>query len=401
MAGLIAQDWVEPYGGAEKVLAALIEVLPEADLACLWNDDPRWDAQLRVRESWLARSPMRGRKAFSLPLMSATWRGQWRSVQPDWVVTSSYVFAHHLSTVFPDVPRFNYVHSPARYLWAAEHDRRGSNPLLGPASAVLRGIDQRAASHNGEIAANSAFIRERIQRAWGRDATVIYPPVDVSTIASEAHWADRLTAAEADLLESLPENEFLLAGSRMVPYKGHAQVVAMGEALGVPVVLTGSGPEEERLREQARGSSTPVFFLGKVSDELLRALYQRALAFVFPPVEDFGIMPVEAMAAGCPVIANRLGGAAESVVDGVTGALIDTADPKSWAAAVDRATSTDRSAVRARALESTSPGSTNGCGHGSRPVSTVPNPTTAMWRREAYCHERRITPDRERRHPLL
>ena len=349
MSGLIAQDWVEPYGGAEIVLSALIAELPHADLACLWNDDSRWSSTLRVRESWLARSPLRGRKALSLPLMAGTWRRDWRALQPDWLVTSSYVFAHHLGTVFPEVPRYHYVHSPARYLWASEFDQRGSNPLLSPAAAILRQVDRRAARQSGELAANSEFIRARIQRAWNRDATVIYPPVDVAGISAEPSWADKLTPAEADQLAPLPPGDFLLAGSRMVPYKGHSRVIEIGEALGLPVVLTGSGPEEHRLRAQAQAARTPVHFFGHVSREMLHALYERALAFVFPPVEDFGIMPVEAMAAGCPVVGNRVGGAAEIIVDGVSGALFDPADAAAWAAAIDRAASTDRSAVRAHA----------------------------------------------------
>lgn len=349
MAGLIAQDWVEPYGGAEQVLTALIGSLPAADLACLWNDDPSWPGLLPVHESWLARSPLRGRKALSLPLMSSTWRRNWRKLQPDWLVTSSYVFAHHLGTTFPEVPRYHYVHTPARYLWASEFDRRGSNPVLSPAASALRRLDRKTSASTGKLAANSEFIRSRIQRAWGRDATVIYPPVDVAGIAAEPSWAATLTELEAEQLAALPSREFLLAGSRMVPYKGHSRVIEMGEALGLPVVLTGSGPEEARLREQAQAARTPVYFYGRVSNEMLRALYERALAFVFPPVEDFGIMPVEAMAVGCPVIGNRMGGASETITDGVSGALFDPADTSAWATAVDRAASTDRAAVRAHA----------------------------------------------------
>ncbi|MDJ1370120.1 glycosyltransferase [Gulosibacter molinativorax] len=351
MAGLIAQDWVEPYGGAEKVLSALIDVLPPAELACLWNDDPRWHSVLPVRESWLSRSPLRGHKAIALPLMSPTWRFELRHLQPDWVVTSSYVFAHHLSAAFPDVPRFNYVHSPARYLWAPEHDQRGDSALVKSAAPPLRALDRMAAGRTGSFAANSMFIRDRIRRAWDQDAVVIHPPVDSAQIAEVEDWAEQLTEQEHAVLESLPRDEFLLAGSRMVPYKGHAKVIEMGETLGLPVVLTGSGPEEQRLRAQAADARTKVFFLGRVTNEMLRALYQRALAFVFPPVEDFGIMPVEAMAAGCAVIANRVGGAAESVVDGETGALIDPQDALSWTAAVEIAAQVRRDATKARALE--------------------------------------------------
>jgi len=106
----------------------------------------------------------------------------------------------------------------------------------------------------------------------------------------------------------------------------------------------------ERLDAIAADAGVPVHMLGRVSDELMRALFQRALAFVFPPVEDFGIIPVEAMATGCPVIVNRIGGAAESAVDGVAGAHYDPDDASGYRAAIDLATGIRPEAARARAL---------------------------------------------------
>ncbi|GAA1962262.1 glycosyltransferase [Agromyces allii] len=352
MTGLIVQEWIEESGGAEQVLDALRAALPDARVACLWNDDPARFPAHTVDESWLARTPLRGRKALSLPLMSGTWRHGWGSLEPEWVVTSSYVFAHHAGFgTARGIPKFSYVHTPARYLWEPDLDSRTAVPLAGLARAYLRGVDRRAAATSGSLAANSAFVRERIQRAWDRDARVIHPPVDAIAIAEVPVWADRLTPAEADLLESLPDRGFLMAASRLVPYKRHDAVIRMGAHLGIPVVVAGSGPERERLEALAAAAPVPVHVLGRVSDELMRALFQRALAFVFPPVEDFGIIPVEAMAAGCPVIANRVGGAAESVLDGVTGVHYDPDDVEGFAAAVDAVRAVSPEAARARALE--------------------------------------------------
>ena len=117
------------------------------------------------------------------------------------------------------------------------------------------------------------------------------------------------------------------------------------------MVVAGTGPERDYLQALAESASVPVHMLGFVSDALMRALFQRALAFVFPPVEDFGIIPVEAMAAGCPVIVNRVGGAAESVLDGVTGFTVDPDDPVDLAAAVAGLDRIDPAAARARAAE--------------------------------------------------
>ena len=356
MPGLIVQEWIEETGGAEQVLAAVRAAFAEARVACLWNDDASRFPPDTVHESWLARTPLRGRKALALPLMSRTWRRGWGEAQPDWVLTSSYVFAHHAGFGTRDgVPKFSYVHTPARYLWEPGLDGRTANPLAGVARSYLRGLDRRAARHSGSIAANSAFVRDRIRRAWDRDARVIHPPVDAAAIAAETAWAERTTTAEQGVLAALPERGFLMAASRLVPYKRHDVAIRMGERLGLPVVVAGSGPERERLAALAADATVPVHVLGRVSDELMRAMLQRALAFVFPPVEDFGIMPVEAMAAGCPVIANRVGGASESVVDGVTGVHFDPDDDAGYAAAVDAVRQVEASAARRRALEFDTP----------------------------------------------
>ena len=351
MAGLIVQEWIEETGGAEQVLDAMRLAFPDSRVACLWNDDPGRFPSNAVDESWLARTPLRGRKALALPLMSPTWRRGWGDAEPDWVLTSSYVFAHHAGFgTRSGVPKFSYVHTPARYLWEPGLDGRTASPLAGVARSYLRGVDRRASRDSGSIAANSSFVRERIRRAWDRDARVIHPPVDAAAIAAVPDWASRTTAAEQERLESLPERGFLMAASRLVPYKRHDAVIRMGERLGIPVVIAGAGPERERLSALAASASVPVRLLGRVSDELMRALFQRALAFVFPPVEDFGIMPVEAMAAGCPVIANRVGGAAESVVDGIAGVHFDPDDPAGFERAVGAVAGIDPAAARGRAL---------------------------------------------------
>src|SRR5688500_16882067 len=163
MPGLIVQEWIEETGGAEQVLDALRLALPDSRVACLWNDDPRRFPPSSVDESWMARTPLRGRKALALPMMSGTWRRGWGDARPDWVVTSSYVFAHHagFGTQY-GVPKFSYVHTPARYLWEPDLDRRTSMPLAGLARAYLRDIDRRATRDSGSLAANSMFVRERI-----------------------------------------------------------------------------------------------------------------------------------------------------------------------------------------------------------------------------------------------
>lgn len=320
--GLLVSEWIEQTGGAERVLDRLAGLYPDADMLCLWNDAPQRYGSRRVRETWLARTPLRRRKALALPLMPPTWRVPRHGY--DWALVSSHAFAHHVN-VGPDVPKYVYVHTPARYLWAPELDARGDNLAARLAGPPLRAIDRRAAQEATRLAANSRFVADRIERAWGREATVIHPPVEVAHIRS-GRWERELTDAERRALDTLP-TDFILGVSRFIPYKRLDVVVRTGELLGLPVVLAGHGPLEEQLRAMAAVADVPVRLLVQPSDALVFALMRRARLFVFPPVEDFGLVAVEAMASGTPVMANRIGGAGESVRAGVGGALFDPSSP--------------------------------------------------------------------------
>src|SRR5665647_2770733 len=205
MAGLIVHEWIERFGGAEKVLDAMVGTFPDADVLCLWNDVPELRYPGRdVHETWLARTPLRRSKAAALPFMPATWRLQ-DAVEPDWILASSHLFAHHVRLRnAPDVPKYVYVHTPARYLWAPELDARGQGVLPRLIGPSLKRLDRRRAQETTEFAANSEYVRARIQRAWGRDARVIYPPVEVDRIMSVPDWSEQLSEAEHALFVVLP-----------------------------------------------------------------------------------------------------------------------------------------------------------------------------------------------------
>lgn len=345
MTGLLVSEWIEPTGGAERVLDRLAALLPDADMLCLWNDAPRRYGARKVRETWLARTPLRNHKALALPLMPATWRTPRRG--HEWALVSSHAFAHHVNVGSPDVPKYVYVHTPARYLWAPELDARGDNLAARVAGPPLRALDRRAAQEATSLAANSRFVADRIERSWGRQARVIHPPVDVAGIRGGA-WRDRLTDAERRVLDGLPA-DFVLGVSRFIPYKRLDVVMRTGELLGIPVVIAGHGPLEAQLRAAAADVTVPVQIHVQPSDALVAALMDRARLFVFPPIEDFGIVAVEAMAAGTPVMANRVGGAGESVQEGVGGALFDPESPSETRAAADACAALDSRAVAAHA----------------------------------------------------
>lgn len=346
MAGLLVHEWIASSGGSENVLERFASIYPDAEILCLWNDArARFDPS-RVSETTLSRTPLRRSKAAALPLMPLVWRGRREGF--DWALVSSHLFAHHVRMPSADVPKLVYVHTPARYIWARELDKRGDGPLARLVGERFKHLDRRRAAEARSIAANSRFIASRTQEAWHRDAIVIYPPVNTEQISAIADWREVLDGRERETLEALPQS-FVLGASRLVDYKRLDLVIKAGESVDLPVVIAGSGPARAQLEELSRCSTVPVVFIDSPTTPLLYALYQRATVYVFPPVEDFGIMPVEAMAAGTPVVVNAIGGAAESVNAPEAGAVFLSEDKHELRRAVLDASSIDSEMVRARA----------------------------------------------------
>lgn len=347
MPGALVHEWLAPTGGSENVFETLIGMFPDASRFCLWNESRgRFTG---VEETALARSPLRGNKMLALPLMPLAWRHLPAS-DADWVLCSSHLFAHHarFGGTARDAPKLVYAHTPARYVWVPELDGRGGSVPARVASTVLKPLDRRRAQEPTLIAANSRFVADRIAATWERESTVIYPPADTEYFSQ----ADAIALDDDDrqVLDRLPD-EFVLGASRLVAYKRLDRVLEAGRAAGLPVVISGDGPDRARLEALAAASSLPVTFLGRTSRALLAHLYARARVVVFPPVEDFGIIPVEAMAAGTPVIASAVGGASESVLDGVTGATLDEWSPEELVRALEKALDARPEDCTARASE--------------------------------------------------
>jgi glycosyltransferase involved in cell wall biosynthesis len=325
----IAHEWFSSHGGSEAVARQMAASFPGCDVYTLWVEGGARTPE-GIRESWLSRTPLRRSKAAALPVMPLAWRTTSRQ-RYDVLLSSSHAFAHHFRTPKPHGRRqfrLAYVHTPARYVWTSDLDARGRTPWATMAAAVLRPIDAASARRLDAVAANSSEVAARIRRFWGREATVIHPPVDVDFFRPPRPQDYRL---------ELPRN-FVLGASRWIPYKRLDLVMEAGRASGRPVVIAGAGPEEVALRRRA--SQMPagaVTFVASPTAQQLRELYARADVYCFPAHEDFGMMPLEAQACGTPVVALRRGGSLETVVDGVTGELVDTPDPRAFAAAFDRA----------------------------------------------------------------
>lgn len=348
--GLIVHEWIERIGGAERVVDEFARMHPDADILTLWDGHPERYGVGRVHQTRLAALPPRGRKIVALPAMPVIWRTAARRLgQRDWALVSSHLFAHHVRVpgVAPD-QLFVYAHTPARYIWEPRLDDRGQSLPARVASPFFRWVDHRSGSSLRRVAVPSAFVQERVARTWGVEAEVIHPPVDITRVRTGAAQADLLDEDEARFLDALPEG-FLLAASRFVPYKRIDVAITAGAATGRPVVIAGRGPDESRLRALAAASGADVRFAIAPSDRLLACLLARASAFVFPAVEDFGIVPIEALAVGTPVVVGDRGGTRESVTDD-SGVRIPDHDPSSLRDAVERATALDPAACR-RAAE--------------------------------------------------
>jgi glycosyltransferase involved in cell wall biosynthesis len=329
---VVVHEWFSRIGGSESVFLAIADLVPHAERYILWAESGADTAGMR--ESWLGRTPLRHSKALALPVMPLVWRTLGRPA-PDVVISSSHAFAHTVKLGDPGRTRhLSYVHAPARYVWSPSYDGRGASRALAIPRRLLQAADRRGGRHVHAYAANSAEVRDRIRRYWRRDAVVIHPPVDVEFYAADAGDRDR---------------DYLLGVGRWVPYKNFDLMIDVAAAARMPLVLAGSGPQETALRARAAGAGVPVTFEVGPDRLRLRELYRGARALLFPAHEDFGIVPVEAQAAGTPVLGLRRGGLLETVVDGETGLLVDGADPAAYVPLIRRALELDPDRIRRNA----------------------------------------------------
>lgn len=313
----IVHEWLDSLAGSEKVFLALADLLPDADLYALTVSPDMRDELARrglnVRTTWLDTAFARSHRGPTLPLMPLAWQRLRSTAQTDYdlVISSHHAYADSNRLGQRARNHLVYVHTPARYIWSPELDARGANPGVRVARPLLRRLDLRAARGVRAFAANSTAVRDRIRRYYQRDARVIYPPVDIE------HFVPGSGDTGLDL-----ESGYLLSVGRFIPYKRHDLALRLSASVGLPVVLAGHGPEERNLRALAADLGVDAYFCIRPDDDQLRAIYQGAAALVFLGLEDFGIVPVEAQACGTPVIGLDAGGTRDTVVPGVSGALV-------------------------------------------------------------------------------
>lgn len=304
----VVHEWLVSRAGSEKVVEQILKVYPQADLFALVDfleaDERAFLEGRKARTSFIQRLP-RARTAYRnyLPLMPLAVE-QFDLSDYDLVISSSHAVAKGVITG-PDQIHISYVHTPIRYAWDLQHQYlRESRLETGLKSWAVRAClhylrlwDTRTAYGVDTFLANSAYIARRIRKVYGREATVVYPPVDTEAFPLR-----------------LDKEDFYLAAGRYVAYKRMPLIAEAFAAMpDKRLVMIGEGAELDRVRFLARRAAN-IEVLGYQSGAVLADTMGRAKALVFAAEEDFGITPVEAQACGTPVIAYAAGGALESVV---------------------------------------------------------------------------------------
>lgn len=320
-------DWLTGIGGAERVLLELHKMYPDAPIYTSQYDSSAvtWLQNADVRTTSLQHLP-KSLKKF-LPILRAWSFSRLDLSEYDLVISSSGAEAKAVKTDL-DTNHVCYMHAPTHYYWA-RYDEYINHPGFGQFDFLarfalkilarpMRRWDYKAAQRPNYLIANSSFTQAQIKKYYGRESVVIHPPVDTKRFKTD--------------LESSKRYGFLIAG-RQTPYKRFDLAISASTRLNVPLTVIGNGPDHNKLVEIAGPSVT---FLSDVADNDMPQYFQSAEAFLFPGTDDFGIVAVEALASGTPVIAYKAGGAIDYIQESKNGLFFDQPTTLSLEAAIQK-----------------------------------------------------------------
>lgn len=312
----LVTDWMTSFGGENKVLFALHQMYPEAPIyTTMYNPKelPMYKKAI-VYTSFLDRFPFnifpKKKAQMFLPLMPIAFES-FDFSNYDIIISSSHACSKGIITGV-DTLHISYCHAPMRYAWEGCHQYIEENAPLkwlgGKAISYkimhkMRMWDRLAADRVDMFIANSHFIKRQIGKFYQRDAEVIYPPIETGKFEIDPH-----------------KEKYFLAGGRLIPNKKFELIIDAFNQLGLPLKIFGKGPLLESLAKKAKPN---IEFLGFVNDNEVTKLFSKARAFIAPQLEDFGIVTIESLASGTPVIGLGRGGTKELVINGVTGILME------------------------------------------------------------------------------
>ena len=330
----IVCDFLTTMGGAENVVLAMHEAFPDAPIyTAMYNEDkmPAF-AELDVRPSFLQKIPRKVRTYYKLfPTLAVKAMRQLDLREFDIILTSSYMHGHQVRKTRPDQVIINYCHTPPRYYWSHYDEYRRDpgygnlNPLIRTLMPLMvprqRKLDLQAVRQVDVFLANSTETQQRIKKYYNRNSIVIHPPVDISRFAPAAKRGDHYVTI-----------------GRQLPYKRYDLAVTAATKLGKKLIVFGNGPAHSRLVDLAGPTvefRTDRF--GDASDAEYEKAITTARGFIYPAEEDFGIVSVEALAAGAPVIGLARGGTTDIVTSPEVGVLFDRQTSISVAKAIEQA----------------------------------------------------------------
>lgn len=333
----IVYDWIDKWGGVERVLLQLHEMFPEAIFYTSYFDQETasWAKDLNIKTSFLQRFPsfIKKSRILSFPFYPFIFES-FDFSQYDLVISVTSSFAKSIITK-PGTRHLCYLLTPPRYLWSHQKDYLRNqlvDYLLGGYLALVKKWDYVAAQRPDKIISISEIVKKRCLRYYQRESEVIYPGFDTNYWKNIKNQISKIK--ETDQISKILRNKkYFLVISRLEPYKKVDLVVKVFNKLKENLVIVGEGTEEKKLKRMAGKN---VIFLSKLTDEELGYLYSNAQALIMPQEEDFGYVSLEAQFFGCPVIAYKKGGALETVIDGKTGIFFANQNERSLRKAIER-----------------------------------------------------------------
>ncbi len=321
----IVYDWIDKWGGVERVLLTLAEMFPKADFYTSYFDSKTapWAKDLNIKTSFIQQLPdfIKKNRILSIPFYPYAFES-FNFSDYDLVISVSSSFAKSVITK-PDTLHICYLLTPTRYFWLdTEIYLNSSLKQLGKMRLKkYQEWDYAAAQRPDHIISISKTVEQRVKKFYKRNSEIIYPPFDTR------YWKDIRPS------DQFKKQKYFLVVSRLEPYKRVDLVVQAFNQLNLPLIVAGKGTERRRLQRMANRDTT---FVSDLSDQELARLYLNAQALIMAQEEEFGYVALEAQFFNCPIIAYKKGGATETILENKTGVFFDQQTVKSLANAVAR-----------------------------------------------------------------